>query len=91
MGVFPLLLAFLVWLFANGKFADWASLINVNANSGGATGSFASAESGTQTASKNTDYADLAIKAFDAFGGGGDAGGDTGNDTNSDFVSGMTA
>jgi len=40
MGVFPLLLAFLVWLFANGKFADWATLVGVNANTGGATGSF---------------------------------------------------
>jgi ABC-type microcin C transport system permease subunit YejB len=36
-----ILLAFLVWLFATGKYADWAALAGIQTpNSGGATGSF---------------------------------------------------
>lgn len=38
--MFPVLLAFLVWLFATGKYADWAALVGANVNTGGATGSF---------------------------------------------------
>jgi ABC-type microcin C transport system permease subunit YejB len=33
-----ILAAFLIWLFATGKYSDWAALIGVN--SGGATGEF---------------------------------------------------
>jgi ABC-type microcin C transport system permease subunit YejB len=37
-GVF---IAFLVWLFATGKYSDWAALAGVTMpNSGGATGTF---------------------------------------------------
>jgi hypothetical protein len=73
--VAPILIAFLVWLFATGKYSDWANIIGVN--TGGATGSWGmgDTESESKTASSNsgTDYGKIAesVKTIFDTGGGG--------------------
>ena len=71
--------AFLIWSFATGKFSDWANLIGVN--TGGATGSWGvddndsePVETQTQKTSSKSDGMNEMINAFGAFAGTMDGG-----------------
>lgn len=91
--MFKFVLAFLVWLFATGKYNDWLALLNAPATTGTSTTSTSAPASGTTSGGGSASNANL-LGALGSLGGifasGSENNGASSTSTPDDLISGFT-